>query len=359
MKHSKTYKIKHPKGQKLFIASCDGGGTKGYFSVRIWAEIERRLGRPVNSWADAYAGTSIGGIIAAALALGIAIGKMLGFFLEKAGIAFEKKGWLRTIWQRIKNLPRDGFSQPLYEEDGLVDSLHEFFGERIIGDLQDSPLLLVTADATAQKMAYINTALPPRPWPSDRAFSNCMEGIETMSLVDALRATSAAPGYFRPLIHLIAGKLIALIDGGVGANNPAALAIAQFRHIFRTKANRPIPLSQIVVVSVGTGKSFVPIPANEVRGSGFIEWIRRKLVSWLIGFPAEATRDVAEGILESGNHIRFNLDIPEELDDMDESDPEFFAKCDPVLDRWFEKEDFEEKIRRLRRSISENEKAAA
>ena len=50
------------------ILSIDGGGVRGLIPAVLLAEIERRTGRPIAELFDLVAGTSIGGVLALALA---------------------------------------------------------------------------------------------------------------------------------------------------------------------------------------------------------------------------------------------------------------------------------------------------
>lgn len=50
------------------ILSLSGGGYRGLFTARILADLEERIGAPIATRFDLIAGTSIGGILALALA---------------------------------------------------------------------------------------------------------------------------------------------------------------------------------------------------------------------------------------------------------------------------------------------------
>ena len=51
------------------ILSLSGGGFLGLYTVTLLDELEQKVGRPIASCFDLISGTSIGGIIALALAL--------------------------------------------------------------------------------------------------------------------------------------------------------------------------------------------------------------------------------------------------------------------------------------------------
>ena len=53
------------------ILSLSGGGYLGLYTITVLTKLERGLGRPLASCFDLLAGTSVGGIIALGLGLGL------------------------------------------------------------------------------------------------------------------------------------------------------------------------------------------------------------------------------------------------------------------------------------------------
>jgi patatin-like phospholipase/acyl hydrolase len=85
-------------------------------------------------------------------------------------------------------------------------------------------------------------------------------------LKDALRATTAAPTYFIPK-HLKINQIDRiLVDGGVFANNPSACAYASGKKLF--------PDDDIVLLSIGTGRTTRSIKYANSRRFGKIGWIK-------------------------------------------------------------------------------------
>ena len=52
------------------ILSLSGGGYRGLYTVRVLEALEAKARRPLTEVFDVIAGTSVGGLIAVALALG-------------------------------------------------------------------------------------------------------------------------------------------------------------------------------------------------------------------------------------------------------------------------------------------------
>ncbi len=95
-------------------------------------------------------------------------------------------------------------------------------------------------------------------------FKNWKEG--NIKLKDALRAATAAPTYFTPKYLKINHKEMVLVDGGVFANNPAACAYASGKRLF--------PNDDIIILSIGTGRTDRSIRYSNSRKFGKIGWIK-------------------------------------------------------------------------------------
>ncbi|MFP3023276.1 MAG: patatin-like phospholipase family protein, partial [Wolbachia sp.] len=95
-------------------------------------------------------------------------------------------------------------------------------------------------------------------------FKSWKEG--NIKLKDALRAATAAPTYFIPK-HLKIDQIDrVLVDGGVFANNPAACAYASAKRLF--------PNDEIILLSVGTGRTDRSIKYANSRKFGKIGWVK-------------------------------------------------------------------------------------
>src|SRR5260370_14051654 len=83
------------------------------------------------------------------------------------------------------------------------------------------------------------------------------------------RSTSAAPTYFEPfkLPAQPPDAYYALVDGGVFANNPAMCAYVD---AYAGQARR----GEVLMVSLGTGSLTRPLPYDEVKDWGLLQWAR-------------------------------------------------------------------------------------
>lgn len=112
-------------------------------------------------------------------------------------------------------------------------------------------------------------------------------------LWEAALATSAAPTYFPPV--KIGERT--LIDGGVFANNPSAIALAEARLMW--------PNDEIVLVSLGTGKGarLGHLP-DDVNSWGALQWVAPILEIMFDG-SSDSINYVAKALLGRGRYYRF------------------------------------------------------
>ncbi|MEM6903501.1 MAG: patatin-like phospholipase family protein, partial [Pseudomonadota bacterium] len=92
--------------QLYTVLSIDGGGIRGIIPLRVIAEIEGRLGRPISDAIDLAAGSSTGGIIAAGLTAPHPVRPdqprfkaqdLEQFYVNDGPEIFEKKRWFAGL----------------------------------------------------------------------------------------------------------------------------------------------------------------------------------------------------------------------------------------------------------------------
>lgn len=265
--------MKGPNPKPFRILSLDGGGIRGAFIAGFLADLEERLKCRVGDYFDLIAGTSTGGIIAAALALREPAAKIERFYREHGPKIFSRRPALpvRGFWNRFKakaigkeiknyGLDYDHLQQSKYTAEILKTALQDVFGDIKLGEAK-SRLIIPAVDLTrGQTIVFKTPHLPGMV--RDRHYK----------VVDVLMATTAAPSYFP---HAVIRDGSAYVDGGLWANNPSMAAVAEALKI-REAANRdgldfPIELESISLLSVGTGKAsyFAKPPEG---GAGLFWW---------------------------------------------------------------------------------------
>jgi hypothetical protein len=194
------------------VLSIDGGGIMGVFPAAFLATFEEDLGQPIGSYFDLIAGTSTGGILAIGLALGIPARRLLQLYEERGPEIFgQGPGRLPRLLRGMARSARHAFA-PKHDADVLRGVLADVLGEQRIGDAKTR--LLVPAWEADRRSVYIfKTAHHPR-----------LKSDYRRLAIDAALATAAAPSYFKR--HRTEDG-VGLIDGGVWANNPVALAVVE------------------------------------------------------------------------------------------------------------------------------------
>ncbi len=264
--------MKGENSKPFRILSLDGGGIRGAFIAAFLADLERRLKCRLHEYFDLIAGTSTGGIIAGALALGEPAERIETFYRERGPKIFTRRppvdiGWMESwkagaIEKQIggHGLDYDHLKQSKYTADELKNALAEVFGDKTIEAAQTRMIIPAVDMTRGQTIVFKTPHLPGMV--RDRHYK----------VVDVLLATSAAPSYFP---HAVIGPGSAYVDGGLWVNNPSMAAVAEALKI-RETANRdgvdvPIELESILLLSVGTGRAtYFAKPPDD--GAGLFFW---------------------------------------------------------------------------------------
>lgn len=297
-----------PPARPFRILSLDGGGILGAFSAAFLAELEKRTDRPIAAHFDLVAGTSTGGIIAAALAAGEPASKVVDFYRERGPRIFTRPrpNWLRRTCAFVPNLAlkRMGLDyhslrNPKYETGELSRAVREVFGGRTIGDVRLTRLLIPTVDMIPGQTVVFKTPHLPG-LVRDRHYP----------IAEAILATTAAPTYFHPAT--VAGKG-AYADGGVWANNPSMVAVAEAVRIaevcHRPGVDRPFTLNDVHCLSVGTGT--LQYFANPSRGAGVAWWMAgTRIFTVMMASQSQGTHFQMRYIL-GGRYKRIDFGVPD------------------------------------------------
>ena len=197
---------------KRRILCIDGGGILGTFPAAFLAALEEHIEPPIGRYFDLIAGTSTGGIIAAGLALGLPAKEILKLYEQDGPAIFADNGLpaLRWISRCFRSAQRLAVAK--YNSDPLHKALTKALGEKKIGDAS-TRLMLPAWNPKAQCIHVYKTSHHPR-----LAFDY------KVRVVDAVMATTSAPTYFR---QHTSDDNVGLIDGGVWANNPIAVATVE------------------------------------------------------------------------------------------------------------------------------------
>ncbi len=261
------------------VLAIDGGGIRGLIPALVLADIERRCERPAGELFDLVAGTSTGAIIACALTRPspLPAEEIAQIYVEEGPEIFD-----RSLLKRIKSV--DGYLDERYDSGGLVASLERHLGSVRLADAK--PAVLLTAYDIEQRRAVL------------------LRVSDDLSMVDAAHASSAAPSYFEPVR---VGEAT-LVDGGVFATNPSVCAYAEVAGELE------------LLLSLGTGEQTRPLPYDEVRNWGRLEWAQPVLDVVFDG-GADAV-DFQLAALLGDAYVRLQTRLDEASDDLDDASQE-------------------------------------
>lgn len=246
------------------VLSFDGGGIRGLYSAITLNTLLKRfksesvdLGRGF----DLIVGTSTGGILAAGIALGIPLNKIIQIYRDNGKEIFHDP-IPDSIWKLPFWILRN-FLAPANSIGKLKDVLKECFGEATLESLYEERkiALCITAVDCVDHKPYVFKTPHDKNLTRDKGYS----------LVDICIATSSAPIIF-PLATMPNPEDKALVnsfvDGGLWANNPAMVALVESLQL---SSARPVE-----IFSVG---SFAP-PKGKAISRGKVNW---GILKWKAG----------------------------------------------------------------------------
>ncbi|EKX73149.1 hypothetical protein BEWA_052030 [Theileria equi strain WA] len=257
--HHDTNKFKK---RGIRILSIDGGGSKGVVALEILSKIFLEIGKPIHEIFDLVCGTSTGGIVAALIALEqVEISNIQKLYDLLISRIFVKDSYHVSGARLLMR-------HALYDECAFVNLL-----KTLLGDLE---LIDYSVDDSCPKFFCLSTQLDtsplkpviwrnynyhPESYTSDYTRMLAKEGSCVIKLADALRATTAAPGYFPAFERN--GHIYG--DGALHSNNPSLIAYMEAKMIY---PNTPIDC----LVSVGNGNvTDFTINKNEDNISSLID----------------------------------------------------------------------------------------
>lgn len=183
---------------------------------------------------DLLAGTSTGGIIALALADGLSPTVVRQLYEYEGKDIFH-----RTMWDAISDLAT--IRGATYGNDNLRYILRRLFGTTTTLGALDTHVVIPAFDLDNEHRDVTKRCWKPKVFHN---FPGADSDADVLTWKVALY-TSAAPTYFP--------SFEGFVDGGVFANNPSMVALAQTQD--ERAVPRPPPLESIRLLSIGTGTS--------------------------------------------------------------------------------------------------------
>uniref|UniRef100_A0A674F8N8 Calcium-independent phospholipase A2-gamma-like n=1 Tax=Salmo trutta TaxID=8032 RepID=A0A674F8N8_SALTR len=280
------------KGQGIRVLSIDGGGTRGLIALQTLQKLEALTGKPIYQLFDYICGVSTGSIL----------GFMLGVFqipLNECELLYRKLGSDVFKQNVIVGTVKMGWSHAFYDSETWENILKEKMGSDLMVETSRNP----KCPKMAAVSTIVNRGTPLKAYvfrnynlqPGVR--SHYLGGCEH-KLWQAVRASSAAPGYFQEFalghdLHQ---------DGGLLINNPTALAIHECKCLW---PNTPVQC----VVSLGTGRVETAGKNNTTYTS-----LKTKLTNVISSATdTEEVHIMLDALLPPDSYFRFNPYMNEDI----------------------------------------------
>jgi patatin-like phospholipase/acyl hydrolase len=280
-------------GKRFSVLSIDGGGVRGIFAAAVLAGLERDLGTKVSDHFDLIVGTSTGGIIALGLGAGMSPEEILELYISSVDSIFPalRRSWLARPLSLVR---------AMYRPDGLCETVRGAFGDKLLCD-SAVPLVIPSYNVGENAVYLFKT-------PHDERLRRDWR----VPMWQVAMATTAAPTYFPAFC--LPDEHVRLIDGGIWANNPSMVGVAEAVSAFAQ------PLERIRLLSLGTTVSTARRPRKLDRG-GLIQWVRSPHVAQvLMTGQSRGAFTEAQHLLGRGSAFRLDPPAPESLMKLDVAD---------------------------------------
>lgn len=246
------------------ILSIDGGGIRGIIPAKILVRLEELLQlysgnqeAHISDYFDLIAGTSTGSILTSLYLCPVSVGaaaskysakEVLDLYVTHGSYIFEQT-WLSRI--------KTGFGiwGPKYMSDNLEHLLSHYLEDIRMEDLV-KPCLIPAYDIVSGDAKFFNQMNAYR------------DNGQNFLVREVVRGSTAAPTYF-PVARIsdeLRGEL-ALIDGGMFANNPALCAFVEACK-FPCQPNE----QDMIMLSLGTGSKELNYEYDKSKNWGDLQW---------------------------------------------------------------------------------------
>jgi predicted acylesterase/phospholipase RssA len=262
------------------VLALDGGGLKGIFATAVLAFLEDDLGHPIVEHFDLICGTSSGGIIALGLGAGLTPRQLVDFYVDKGADIFPGASrWTRSVRQLFRSK---------YRSANLQEALQEVFGGATLAEASKR-LLVPSFNIDAGEVYIFKTA-----------HHLDLRRDHTVPLWQVAMATCAAPTYLPS--YCLPKDRVRLVDGGVWANNPVVLGIAEAVSMLG------VPLGSVRVLSIGTSSEVVR-RKDKLDEGGLLRWAGA-VVDVLLRGQSIGAHGLAQHLVGKDNVLRVDPIVP-------------------------------------------------
>lgn len=322
------------KGRGIRILSIDGGGTRGLVALQTLLRLEEMSGKPIYQLFDYICGVSTGAIL----------GFMLGIYhipLSECEELYKKLGSDVFRQNVIVGTVKMGWNHAFYDSEIWEKVLKERMGSDLLVETSRNPdCAKVAAVSTVVNKGTPLKAYVFRNYNLPVGVRSHYRGSCQHKLWEAIRASSAAPGYFQEFalgtdLHQ---------DGGLLVNNPTALAIHECQCLW---PGTPLQC----VVSLGTGR-FESASKNTTTYTSLKTKLTHVISS---ATDTEEVHTMLDALLPPNTYFRFNPYMSEDVA-LDESRIEKLNQLQAEGVRYLERN--EEKLKQAVRILSQEKSSA-
>lgn len=313
----------------LRILSLDGGGYRGRLTALMLDELQQAIdaacrvqGRASKQLVDCFdliAGTSTGSLIAASLALGKSTAEILKIYDVDGELLFPRQGLLSLLGRVL--------SRPIFDGTNLNKVLTKHLGDLRMGQLQKAvlitaydpwnnrPLVLRSYDPSCHNIRLFDACRGSSAYPGAFPAHRLREEEDGASaLFDKLREERS---YFSYDHSCEGGKGIPLIDGGIGASNPAAITITKnnlqdLNNWLVHQGGQERSEQEVVLVSFGTGQKPPDLNYSAGRRYSLGRWVSflgNPLLEMMFVSYSKSFDQICRNQLGEDNFYRFQPSI--------------------------------------------------
>lgn len=306
-------------GKSGKILALSGGGFRGLYTIRVLRKLEEHTGKPIAEQFDLITGTSIGGIIALAIAADIPLSEVEKAFVDDGHRIFHTpiKSPVKNPILRFFHKILISYRAPLalffsiHSNKGLKRTLTKIFEDRTMADLTHAKVVIPAAN--------LSTGLP-------KHFKTPHhEDIYTdgkLKVVDVALATSAAPVYFP--IHEIDDLKTMFADGGLVGNAPGLFGWLE------AKTRLGIAEEDICVLAVGTLAGRPSLSSKLFFRKGVWFWLspnKLRLLTLMMAQQEQQINYMLKLLLKEDRYYRIDFPVSDEAaSDIDLDDVSEFAQ---------------------------------
>ena len=269
--------------RKFRILSLDGGGIRGLYSAQMLKNIEDKCGVDFYNDFDLIVGTSTGSILAGAIVQKIDLSEVVSLYKHEGKNIFKKK-WYRKI----------GLFRSRYNPKSFEKVLKSIFGNITLGDIQKPLVINATNIGDSSQFVFKTTFNGQK---DKEGNQKTLVRDSDIALTDAILASSSAPIFFPP--HKVKNFLLA--DGGLWANSPVIVALAEAKKIFNKDPK------EVIILSIGTGVEKNDYDIDTKKWGFLSGWKREKLISMILNLQTKTNSDLLKFLMPKENILRLTF----------------------------------------------------